>query len=340
MNAPTDTASCKFSRRRFLTHTSILTAAGLLLGAPRRAAAEPPPETTRIRLVHNPFLCEAPQYLAEELLRLEGFSEVEYVEKEITIGGTLLKAADLAIFGGPSLFPVIDTQPVVALAGLHPGCWELFASARVQAVRDLKGKPVAIAAMGSADHVFLSSILAYIGVDPRTDVQWVVSGRVADSMRLYVDGKVDAFLAFPVQPQDLRLRKIGRVILNTTLDRPWSEYYCCMVAANRDFVTTHPVATKRALRAILKATDICAQEPERAARFLVAKGYESRYEVALEVLKSLPYDRWRQVDPTDTVRFYSIRLHEVGMIKATPQQIIAQGTDWRFLNELKKELKA
>jgi len=238
------------------------------------------------------------------------------------------------------LFPVIDTQPVVALAGLHSGCWELFASARVQAVRDLKGKPVAVAAMGSADHVFLSSILAYIGVDPRTDVQWVVSGRVADSMRLYVDGKVDAFLAFPVQPQDLRLRKIGRVILNTTLDRPWSEYYCCMVAANRDFVTTHPVATKRALRAMLKATDICAQEPERAARFLVAKGYESRYEVALEVLKSLPYDRWRQVDPTDTVRFYSIRLHEVGMIKSTPQQIIAQGTDWRFLNELKKELKA
>jgi len=85
MNAPTDTASRRFSRRRFLTHTSILTATGLLLGVPRWAAAEPPPETTRIRLVHNPFLCEAPQYLAEELLRLEGFSEVEYVEKEITV---------------------------------------------------------------------------------------------------------------------------------------------------------------------------------------------------------------------------------------------------------------
>jgi NitT/TauT family transport system substrate-binding protein len=34
-----------------------------------------------------------------------------------------------------------------------------------------------------------------------------------------------------------------------------------------------------------------------------------------------------------------LRLHEIGMVKRTPQKIIAQGTDWRFLNELKKELK-
>ena len=44
--------------------------------------------------------------------------------------------------------------------------------------------------------------------------------------------------------------------------------------------------------------------------------------------------------PEDTIRFYALRLHEVGMVKASPQKILAQGTDWRFLNELKKELKA
>ena len=326
-------------RRRFITQAWSVGVASML-GVSRYAGAEPPPETTRIRFVHNPFLCEAPQYVAEELLRLEGFSEVEYVEKEITIGATLLKAADLAIFGGPSLLSVIDTQPVVALAGIHPGCWELFASSRVETVGDLKGKLVAVAAMGSADHVFLSSILAYIGVDPRTDIHWVISGRIAESMRLFVEGKVDAFLAFPVQPQVMRARKIGRVILNTTVDRPWSNYFCCMVAANRDFVAAHPVATKRALRAILKATDICAQEPERAAQFLVAKGYESSYEIALEVLKSLPYGWWRQTDPTDTIRFYALRLYEVGMIKSSPANLIARGTDWRFLNELRREMKA
>jgi hypothetical protein len=41
----------------------------------------------------------------------------------------------------------------------------------------------------------------------------------------------------------------------------------------------------------------------------------------------------------DAVRFYSLRLHEAGLIKSSPQKIIAQGTDWRFLNELKRELK-
>jgi NitT/TauT family transport system substrate-binding protein len=110
--------------------------------------------------------------------------------------------------------------------------------------------------------------------------------------------------------------------------------------ANREFVARHPVATKRALRALLKAADICAQEPERAARFLVTKGYEPRYEIGLEVLKSLPYDQWRKANPEDTLRFHALRLHEVGMIKSDPKKIIAQGTDWRFLNELKRELKA
>ena len=138
---------------------------------------------------------------------------------------------------------------------------------------------------------------------------------------------------------ELRAR-ISRVILDTAQDRPWEQYYCCMIAARPDFVSKYPVATKRAVRAILKAADICANEPERAARYIVAKGYEPRYEIALEVLKSLSYARWRTHDPEDTLRFYGLRLREVGMIKTNPTKLIAQGCDWRFLNELKKELKA
>ena len=94
------------------------------------------------------------------------------------------------------------------------------------------------------------------------------------------------------------------------------------------------------MRAILKATDLCAQEPERAARFVVDNGYAPRYDYTVQTLKEVPYNAWRTYDPEDTLRFYALRLHEVGMIKSTPQKIIAQGTDWRFLNELKRELKA
>ena len=327
-------------RRSFITSASALGVASILR-VPRLSAAELPPETKKIRLVHGPFVCFAPLYLSEDLLRLEGFTEVEYIKIDGTMPNTLATLADMAMFGGPSVIPPIDAGlPLVALAGLHIGCWELFANERVNAIRDLKGKAVAVIAIGSVEHVWFSSIMAYVGMDPRTDINWVTTGKLAESQRLFLEGKVDAFLAFPPQPQEMRMKKVGKVIVNTTLDRPWSQYFCCMLAANRNFVEAHPVATKRALRAILKATDICAQDPERAARVLATKGYEPRVDMSLEILRSLPYDQWRRLDPTDTLRFHALRLHEVGMIKSTPQKIIAQGTDWRFLNELKKELKA
>jgi hypothetical protein len=89
----------------------------------------------------------------------------------------------------------------------------------------------------------------------------------------------------------------------------------------------------------MKGNEVCTFEPVRVARLLVDKGYTTRYEYALQALKELPYSKWREYDPEDTVRFYALRLREAGMIRSTPQKIIAQGTDWQFLNELKKELK-
>jgi NitT/TauT family transport system substrate-binding protein len=104
-------------------------------------------------------------------------------------------------------------------------------------------------------------------------------------------------------------------------------------------VRKHPVATKRAVRAILKGADLCGREPERAARLLMGKGYTDNYELLLQALKEIPYGKWREYNPEDTVRFYALRLHEIGMIKSTPQKIIEKGTDWRFFNELRKEIK-
>jgi NitT/TauT family transport system substrate-binding protein len=332
----------RFDRRRFLASASSLGAASLL-GSTREAAAEPPPETTRIRLTQDPAICLAPQYFAEELLRLEGFSEIEYAKVATGVASTDLLAtgaADIKILGVFDVLPVLDSeQSVVVLAGIHVGCYELFGNDRVHAIRDLKRKTVAVSGVGAGDHLFVASMLAYVGVDPGKDIDWTVTETYAESMRLFTEGTADAFLAFPPQPQELRAKKIGNVIIDTVLDRPWSQYFCCVVAANRQFVAKHPVATKRALRALMKAADVCAREPERVARFLVAKGYEPRYAMALEVLQKLPYNRWRDTNPEDTLRFYTLRLHEVGMIKSTPQKLIARNTDWRFLNELKRELK-
>jgi NitT/TauT family transport system substrate-binding protein len=237
----------------------------------------------------------------------------------------------------PSLLPTLDAgNPVLVLAGIHPGCWALFGNERVRAIRDLKGKTIAIYVFMDIDHVLVASMLAYVGINPQNEVRWIRGSSYDDAMRLFVEGKADAFLASPPRPQQLQARNVGHVIVNGAQDRPWSQYFCCVLTANQQFVTRYPVATKRG--AYLKATDICARDPERVARHL-AKNTEQSYEIGLEVLKSFPYDRWRQVHPEDTVRFFALRLHEVGMIKSTPQQIIAQHTNWRFLDELKMELK-
>ena len=93
------------------------------------------------------------------------------------------------------------------------------------------------------------------------------------------------------------------------------------------------------MRAILKGADLCANEPERSARYMVNNGYEPRYDISLEVLKELPYLRWRETSPADPLRFHALRLHDVGMIKTDPNTLIERSIDTRFLNDLKRELK-
>jgi NitT/TauT family transport system substrate-binding protein len=181
---------------------------------------------------------------------------------------------------------------------------------------------------------------AHVGLDPEKDIRWVTTDDVAHPMELFVQGKIDAFLAFVLSFPELRARKIGHVLVDMAMDRPWSQYFCCILVGHRDFVRRYPVATKRALRAVLKATDLCATDPTQAARQIVEDGFAQNYDYALQVLSDLPFGVWRELDPEDSLRFYALWLHEFGQIEATPNTIIAEGTDWRFLNELKRELKA
>jgi NitT/TauT family transport system substrate-binding protein len=331
-----------WSRRAFLGGLSLAGTVGLLGLYPRPVAAEPPPETTRIRLAQTPSMCQAPQYVAEELLRGEGFTDVDYLKKEgpYDIAEALASGeVDINMHFSARLIVRLDRgERITILAGVHPGCYELFTAQPLRTLRDLKGRTVAIRALGSPEHVFLASMAAYVGLHPQQDLTWVTHP-AATSMELLAQGQVDAFLGFPPEPQDLRARQIGHSLVNSTVDRPWSQYFCCMVAAHRPFVQKHPVATKRALRAILKGTDVCAVEPDRVARLLVDRGRTPREDLMRQVLQDIPYHQWRAYDPEDAVRFYALRLHEVGMIKSVPQKIIAEGTDWRFLNELKRELK-
>jgi NitT/TauT family transport system substrate-binding protein len=280
--------------------------------------------------------------VAEALLQSEGFTDVQYLKKDG------LRAFEVALASGeanismhfvaPLIIRLEAGDPVAILAGGHVGCFELFGTERVQTIRDLKGKTVAVPDLQTGPITFIASMAAYVGLDPRQDITWVTHPR-AEAMQLLAEGQIDAYLGFPLDPQELRAKQIGHVVVNSAVDRPWSQYFCCLVAGNRDFVRQHPMATKRALRAILKAADVCALEPDGAAQSLVDRGYTAHYDYARQLMQELPYGKWREYSPEDTLRFYALRLHEAGMIKSSPQKLIEQGTDWRFLTELKKELK-
>jgi NitT/TauT family transport system substrate-binding protein len=327
-------------RRAFLRGVSGAGTAALfgLRAAP--AGAEPPPETNRLTLALSNSICAAPQYIAETLLKTEGFTDIRYAKATgVEVRAVSTREVDITLtFAGPALLRIDTGEPVVLLGGGHIGCLELVGSDRVRAIRDLKGKTVLVYAVGNPGHIFLAIAMAHVGLDHRKDIT-LVTRPPAEVLRMLEEGKVDAVVASPPIAQELRAKKIGQVIVDTTKDRPWSQYFCCMVVGNREFVRKNPIATKRVMRAILKSTEVCALEPDRAARMLVDKGFAHRYDYAFQTMKELPYQKWREYDPEDTVRFYSLRLHEAGMIKSSPQKIIAQGTDWRFLNELKKELK-
>jgi NitT/TauT family transport system substrate-binding protein len=327
-------------RRDFLKTGFSIAAAGLagavaMTGARTSLATEAPPETTSLRFEKWPVTCLAPIYIVDDLLREEGFSDIRYVPGAWVGGGDADFGSE---YSGPAIIPIEGGKPIVMLAGIHPGCFELFARETIGSVLDLRGRKVGVSFIGSGEHyVLISIIAANVGLDPAKDINWVAR-EPREQMELFANGEVDAFLANPPLAQELRGRKFGHVILNSTLDRPWSQYFCCMLLGNTDFVRRNPVATKRVVRAVMRATDICAAKPDWVAQRLVDRDFTSNYDYARQGLEEIPYSGWRDYDPEDSVRFYALRLRELGMIKSSPDKILATGADWRFIKEVRKEL--
>src|SRR5262245_13728578 len=310
------------SRRRFLASGAWAGAAGFI-GIPVSLHAEPPPETTSVRMAKLvPLTCPAPVYVAGELLRAEGFTDVRYVGEGTGSGSSdwiAHRELDFDLNFAPAHIVSIDSGvPIKVLAGVHHGCVELFATESVKNIADLKGKKVGVD--HPTAHRLVILMAAYVGLDPFKDIQWVKS---PNPMQLFIDRKIDAFPAIPPESLEVRDRKIGHTIVNSALDLPWSQYYCCMLAGATDYVEKYPAATKRVLRAFLKAADICVSDPKMVAQQLVDSGFTKRYDYALQTLTELRYDVWREFDPDDTLRFYALRMREASLIKLSPQEIIA-----------------
>jgi NitT/TauT family transport system substrate-binding protein len=349
------------SRRRFLANVAVAGAAGLggigaaLDGGRKSFAAEPPPETTTVRLrfedtpptwvngVPDDVSCNAPVYMAGEQLSADGFTDIRYVHVKTGLAFSQAFARGEIDFGfmfAPGILRRLDGGvPITTLAGIHSGCLELFAHEHIRTLTDLKGKQVGIADFGSPDYLYVSIMAAHVGLDPKKDIKWILADDAVQPINLFAQDKIDAYVAFGPEAQDLRARKIGRAIADMGRDKPWADYLCCLLVGHTDFVRKYPVATKRVVRATLKATDLCSAEPERVARRLVERGFAQHYDIARQMLIDIPYASWRELDPEDALRFYALWLHEFGELKSTPNELITRGADWRFLEQVKRELK-
>jgi len=330
------------NRRHFLAGAAATGTAGLLGYATQAPASEPPPETTTVRLARKkdgPH-CWASLYLAGELLRADGMPDVQYVEGDTKVDNSEWIAAGVTDFdfNMPSMHirAMEAGSAIKILTGVHTGCWELRANESVAGIADLKGKRVGIWGFDNHPQIFLSLMLNYVGLDVTRDIEWVV---LDYPMQDFIEGKIDAYLRIVWDFPETRTDDMGHTIASNEVDRPWSQYFCCMVAGSTEYVNKYPQATKRVLRAILKSADFCASDPKSAARALVDRGFVSSYDLALTMFQNTRHDVWRDYDAEDSVRFYALRMKETGMIKSSPQEVIAKGTDWRFLEELKRELK-
>jgi len=336
----------ELNRREFIKKTALTGAAAYLgIGSDYGiAAAEPPLETTTVRFGGLLGPCWVPQLVAEPLLREEGFTDIQHIEhkqfgqgEEDILAGRVDFTAD---FTGLTLMKWAPGDPIDFISGLHVGCYSLIGSDRIKSVLDLKGKKVwAWGNMKGHGNAFFKALVAYVGLDPDNDVEYVVVPK-DEAIEMFKRGEIDAFMSFPPGPQQLRAAGIGHTIVDTNVDRPWSQYYCCMILGRRDFIRNNPIATRKVIRSILRANDLVSQDPEMAAQLLVDRKLRKAEDQKFmaQALGEIPYDKWRDYSPEDTVRFWALRLKELGIIKHSPQEFITKNTDWSHIASLKNEM--
>ena len=242
---------------------------------PGSLADEGPPETTTIRLACDPTICLAPGTSPRTCCARKASPISATCRGRLTLSTMVARGEiDFDLDTAAWVVSHLDAgEPITALAGVHSGCYELFAHEPIRTISDLKGKRVGIQSSARAGTCYSRSWRRMSG-STRTRTSTGSPAPTGNPMELFAEGKVDAFLGVPARaagaarPQDRSRDPQHRP--RTSHGRSTSAAW---LFGNREFVRDHPVATKRVLRAILKAADICAAEPERAAQQLVDGGF-------------------------------------------------------------------
>lgn len=299
--------------------------------------ALPAPETTTIRIAAG--ACDAPVMAAERFLREDGFTDVQLSDAAQIATLTNGKADLGTVFVTQHAAAVDSGNAVVALAGLHPGCAEIWAAPSVSSLAGLRGHTVAVPAK-TADNIaysMFSIALKNAGVDPR-DVNIAID---TDPMKAFLEGRSDAVFVAATAAVALHGNPAnkGHLILDQAMEKPWSEQDCCILVANADWMRANPVAAKRAVRAILRAADSLGKDRGDAARLATDKGLfggAKNYEAVRAAANMVPLD-WRALDLARSLRFHAGLMGQAALVRASADEIVSKGTA-SVVSELKGTL--
>jgi len=323
---------------RWLTrHASLSTLTSQAAAGP---ATLPAPETTTIRIAHA--ACDAPIMIAERYLRQEGFTNIEITDA--ATGPALASGrVDMGIMFPPSLANSVQQgQRVVGLAGLHPGCAEIWAQREIGSVKDLRGRTIVVRskALGDLSYSYTAVVLKQAGIDPK-DVNFVVQAD-ADPVRLYLEGKNDAVFVATTGAAALASNPAnkGHMVHSMVKDEPWAKPDCCILVTTQDWYRANPVAAKRAVRAIFRAADFQPADRADAVKLVTDKGLfggPSNFQNVLTAANMVPAN-WRDLDAERSVRFYGQLLIDVGLLRMSVDDVV-KALDLRIFRELQTELK-
>ena len=323
------------NRRHFLKTGISVAAAGLagaaaLTGARRTLAEEAPPETTSVRLG------QVPRDLPCAARHRRRSSARRGLRRRPLCAGSARSRSPRAVargevdfgqdFSAPIIIPIDAGAPMVMLAGVHPGCFELFARESIRSVVDLKGKNVGLRAarLDDAGYVMLSIIVASVGLDPAKDINWVVlgTGDPKEPSRRRRDRRVPDLSALgagtarpQLRPRDPQQRARPSMVAVFLLHVDRQRRFCPPQPDRDQARGARHGPGDRHLR---RQTRLGRAAPGRSRLYASLR-------LRAAGLDDVSYRNWREYDPEDAVRFYALRLRELGMIKSSPDTIIATG---------------
>ena len=337
-------------RRRTLLRSGLALGAGVAgAGIAAACSASPstvsnatpgPLETTTVRLAAG-GPCDPAFWTAGDFLKEEGFTDYKVAANGI--GAVAKGDADIGVGYSQWLITNVDAgKNVVALAGMHTGCAELWTKPGIASIGDLRAKTIAVNSTDVTDtfYGFWAAILAYVGIDPRRDVNFVVYPAEVSTLDLFIQGQSDAILALAASGPILRAspKNTGRLLISMQDEAPWRQYYCCQLVANRDWARKNPAAVKRATRALLRANDRVAKDPAAGARAGFEQGLfgSTSYDILMAVLRNCTFE-WRDLDAQASLRFFAVQLADQKLVKGSPQELVTLASAYDYLQELRRQ---